>query len=105
MRMILFGLTVLCALQLVSCSHKDDDVQASAPTPSPPADPQWAAISQLIAKNCGTCHNGTVEPAFATGAVFKASAARAKLQSGEMPPAPRKISDEDKAALLAYLGV
>lgn len=69
-----------------------------------PADPEFAKVEPIIQKNCAGCHNGSLEPVLTPGATFKASTAKRRLQAGSMPPAPRKISDGDKAALLGYLG-
>jgi hypothetical protein len=73
--------------------------------PTPPApDAQWANVKVIIDRDCGSCHNGVKETAFTSGAVFKASKAKAKLTGGLMPPPPKTIPAGDKSALLAYLG-
>jgi mono/diheme cytochrome c family protein len=84
---------------LVSCGG------SSAPAPAPtPADPAFAQVQPVVAKNCGGCHGVRPGlPVFASGAAFRASNARAELLTGAMPPAPHTISADDRAALLAYL--
>lgn len=83
---------------LVGCSGAGTAVQTV------PADPAWANVSAIIGRDCAGCHNGSEEPAFTSGAVFRASPAKDELTSGGMPPPPNTISDEDKQALLSYLG-
>lgn len=87
-----------------SCGYKSGPDYGPAPAPPAPSDPAWAALKPLIDRNCGSCHNGSnTLPQFVSGAVFKASKAKAKITSGAMPPSGG-LSDSDKKALLAYLG-
>lgn len=105
---LLTCITTLFALSTAGCGSGGSDGYGGSPaptTPPPQEDPQWTnTINALVQKDCGKCHNGTKEPAFTSSAQFKASQAKAKLQSGEMPAAPATISAADKATLLAYLG-
>lgn len=79
-------------------TYGDDD-------PAPQPDAAFDAVKPVIARNCAGCHNGSTHPLrFDSGAKFRASKAKAKLTGGLMPPPPKTISDEDKRALLAYLG-
>lgn len=97
-----FSILAVAALSLSGCggagnTYGDD--------PAPQPDAAFDAVKPLVAKNCGGCHNGSTHPLkFDSGAKFKASKAKARLTAGTMPPSPKTISDEDKQALLAYLG-
>ncbi len=95
-------LICLLSIVLLSCGSSDSGYSTS-PTPTPVAVPSWTTVANLIASNCGGCHNGTIQPAFTSGAQFKASQAKSFLTSGVMPKAPATISAADKATLLAYL--
>lgn len=101
-------LLFVCAVSLsllLSCgsSSGNDPYTPAPPPPPPPADTSWTEVAGILAANCGKCHNGTVEPAFSTGAIFKASLAKNKLIARTMPPPPATIADADKAKLLSYL--
>lgn len=104
MRSLAFLAVAAAAWLFTSCGPTRDPDVSYAPPPAAGADPKWDAVKALIAKNCGKCHNGQNQPAFDSAAKFKASAARAKLEKGLMPPPPAAISAADKAELLAYLG-
>ncbi len=95
-------LIFLCAFILFSCGYRDQPSYAPEPPPAK-ADPAWAALKPIVAKNCGTCHGVTQLPKFDSGAAFKASKAKGEISSGAMPP-NGKLSDSDKKAMLAYLG-
>lgn len=67
------------------------------------ADPEFAAVQPLVAKNCGGCHGVQPGiPVFATGAAFRASKALSEIEGGDMPPAGH-LDAGDKAKLVAYL--
>lgn len=94
-------LALVSVLGLVACGSSGGSSYQSPAPPTPP--PTWDQVAAVIQADCAKCHNGTTEPTFNSGAVFKGSQAAAKLTSGEMPPAPNTISDGDKSLLLAYL--
>jgi hypothetical protein len=88
----------LFVLLLVSCGSSE---RAYDKTPTPQPD-NWAAVAPIVTEYCKGCH---AESAFVkTGAAFKGSAAPARLRNRSMPPAnaPKRLSDEDRARLLAY---
>lgn len=105
----LFALVLGCMLMLAfavalhSCGPAPAPAAAAEPSPKA-GDPAWAALAPLVKRDCGTCHNGTEEPAFTSGAQFKASTAKARLLAGTMPPSGHEISASDKQAMLDYLG-
>jgi hypothetical protein len=106
-------ISVIAITLFVACGQSDPapiTAPVAPPAPAAPgapttpvAVPSWTDVAAIIQANCGKCHNGVKEPAFTSGAVFKASTAKAELTSGAMPQPPNVISASDKAALLAYL--
>jgi mono/diheme cytochrome c family protein len=71
-------------------------------TPTPPVDPAYAEIAGIVAANCGVCHNGSVHPfKIEDGAALKR--AKSRIVNGTMPPAPRRLKDADKKAMLDYI--
>ena len=94
---MIFIILGICVIAL-SCGQGSETVYQA----QPPADPAFAKIAPIIQTDCSQCHNGTQEPAFTSGAVFKASQAKAFLTNGTMPPTGQ-ISTADKTALLNYL--
>lgn len=97
-----FMLALSFAIALHSCGPAP---LPEAATPPPAAgDPAWAALAPTVQKDCGTCHNGSEEPAFPSGAAFRASTAKARLVAGSMPPAGHALPAADKTAMLDYLG-
>lgn len=101
-------LVFLVAAVLVSCTDGGGygDQGGGQPPPST-GDAAWDRVAPVIAANCGGCHaagNARGLPTFGSAAAFKGSKAKARLTAGTMPPAPKTISDGDKAALLSYLG-
>ena len=90
-------LTRICSMLLASSAIIQcggDGYVKNSTTP----DAAWAGVAPVIQANCGKCHQN-----FSSAAAFKGSAAKARLTAGTMPPAPDKISADDKAKLLAYL--
>lgn len=94
----------LVVVLLTHCGGSTDSGYGSQPSPpAPPADTTWTqSIKPLVDANCGGCHNGTTEPAFTSGAQFKASQAKAKIESGAMPKG-KTLDPDVKTKLLAYL--
>lgn len=103
---VLLCTQVLAVGCFAGCGQKNEVVTPVGPTPAPPppAAVTFDQVATIIAANCAKCHNGTEEPAFTSAAVFRASPAKAKLVSGQMPPSPATISAADKATLLTFLG-
>ena len=91
-----------CVWFIVSCggTSTDDGYSDGSPKPSTVS---WDQASAIIQKACAKCHDGVREPAFTSGAIFKASKSAFELQSGGMPKAPGIISADEKTALLSYL--
>ncbi len=93
--------TLLCQLifYVSSCGDSYPDESAGGP---PVSDPAYAAVAPIVNKNCGTCHNGSTHPLkLDSGAKLKAAAGR--IRNGSMPPAPRKLTPDDKTKLLEYV--
>lgn len=103
MKKFLIGFLVL---GLWACSTDDDKQAAPAPASAPEpklCEAEWQAAKAVVVKNCAGCHNGTSKPALLPQAVFDVSPVAALVNSGKMPPPPRRLSAEDKEALKAYL--
>lgn len=95
---------LLVVLMLPACGVESKSKDPEPPTKPPVADKAWDELKPLVQENCGSCHNGTVHPLkFDTGAKFKASKSRAKLEARLMPPPPRTISEDAKQKMLQYL--
>jgi uncharacterized membrane protein len=103
-----FILTLAAALS--SCgSERTVEQQQPPPAPAPgggggaPAQ-GFAAIQPILQKSCARCHAqaGFIK----TEQAFRASASKARVQSGNMPqansPEAQAFSAQDKAAILAF---
>lgn len=95
----LFMLFAAFVISMTSCGSSD-----SGKSYYPPNDPEWEQkVSPVVQRDCGPCHDGKNQPKFVSGQQFKLSAARAKIEAGQMPPPPKTVSDQDRAILLGYL--
>jgi hypothetical protein len=95
-------LLLIMALAFLVYGCPQSDQTAYEPSPAP--DSQWTqTIQPIVYNDCGPCHDGVQQPAFTSGAQFKASGAKDKLQNNLMPPPPKTIPAADKATLLSYL--
>lgn len=104
--MKLLTLVAVCGVCL-ACGQKNETttIPADPPAKGPASTtPVFADVAPIIRKNCAPCHNGSEAPAFPNAAAFRASAAKAELESGGMPKPPVTISPADKAKLLSFLG-
>lgn len=88
----------LVILLIGSCGEPSDDYEKETRTPVDSG--KFKAVKQLIADNCGKCHNGSVQKAFDSEARWNSSNAKARITNGSMPT-DKKLSDSDKNTLLA----
>jgi|GEM_PF-5679986 len=92
-------LAIALAAGLAACGDDDSDGGSA-----PPPDPAFVSIKVVVDRNCGGCHNGTTHPLrFDSSAKFKTAKVKTRIANGSMPPSPKRLSDEDKKALLEYL--
>lgn len=95
---------ILCALLLVLPAACGDGGGGYDDAPPQDDDPAWLEIKPVVDANCGGCHNGSTHPLrLDSKQAFRSAKVRTRITNGSMPPAPRKLAEADKAALLAYL--
>lgn len=86
-----------------SCGKQYNDAEYED-GPAPQDDPAYAAIKPIVDRECVKCHNGKTHPLkFDSAASFKGSKAKTRIGNGSMPP-NGQLKDDDKKALLSYLG-
>jgi hypothetical protein len=110
MRPLLWSSVVWLMMSCGAPDYGEAPPQQPAPNPPPPVtkptDPKpsgFDAVKPLIAKECGTCHNGRVHPLkLDSEAQFRGSRAKARIQNNSMPPG-RALAPADKKAMLDFL--
>lgn len=91
-----FALVLAIAWLIVACGSDKGGYDRA------PDDAAFAEVKPTVDRECGRCHNGSVQPLQFSASNFKSSKAKTRVANGSMPP-DRALKAADKDALLAYL--
>lgn len=91
-------LKVFIFLLLTTCGGYDD--RYGSEEPSKPDSEKFKAVKAVIDRECGRCHNGSIQRAFNNEQRWLSSAAKQRINDASMPP-DKRLSDSDRAKLLS----
>ena len=92
---------LVAAIFSLSCGREDNTPTQRVP---PPSDESYSQVASIVADNCGVCHNGNIHPRrINSAASFRGAEITRRIDTGNMPPSPRRVAPGDKQKLLTYL--